>query len=59
MYGWSNGLKISDNGEIVPIERHEWHRVPIEESPWRKEEENDETSTQEGETDEIPEESEE
>ena len=48
-----------DNGEIVPIERHEWHRFPIEESPWRKEEENDETSTQEGEAIEVSEEPEE
>lgn len=56
---WIEDFVNEDNGEIVPIERHEWHRVPIEESPWRKEEENDETSTQEGETDEIPEESEE
>ena len=56
---WIEDFVDEDTSEVVPIERHEWHRVPIEESPWRKEDENDETSTQEGETNEIPEESEE
>ena len=36
-----------NNGEIIPIQRHEWHRVSIEESPWRKEETYDETEVQE------------
>ena len=36
-----------NNGEIIPIQRHEWHRVSIEESPWRKEENYDETEVQE------------
>ena len=37
---------------VVPVQRHEWHRVAIEESPWRKEDE--QTEAQEGEADEIP-----
>lgn len=56
---WIEDFLDEGTGEVVPIQRHEWHRVSIEESPWRKEEENDETGAQEGETDEIPEESEE
>ncbi|WP_300701265.1 hypothetical protein [Bacteroides sp.] len=50
---WVEAFLDEDNGEVVPIQRHEWHRVPIEESPWRREENNEQTCTQEGETDEI------
>lgn len=56
---WTEDFLDEDNGEVVPIQRHEWHRVPIEESPWRKEEDNDEISTQEGEAVELSEGSEE
>lgn len=53
---WVEDFVDESTGEVVPIQRHEWHRVAFHESPWRKEEDN-ETGTQEGETDEIPEES--
>lgn len=56
---WTEDFLDEDSGEVVPVQRHEWHRVSIEESPWRKEEENDETGAQEGETDEVPAEAEE
>ncbi|SHF86989.1 hypothetical protein SAMN05444349_14135 [Bacteroides faecichinchillae] len=56
---WTEDYTDDDTGEVVPIKRHEWHRVPISDSPWRKEEDNDETSTQEGETVEVSAESEE
>ena len=50
---WTEDFLDEGSGEVVPIQRHEWHRVPIEDSPWRKEEENDETGAQEGEADEV------
>lgn len=56
---WIEDFSDESTGEIVPIQRHEWHRVAIEESPWRKEEDNGEISTQEGETDEVSAEAEE
>lgn len=49
---WTEDFLDEGSGEVVPIQRHEWHRVAIEESPWRKEDE--QTETQEGEADEIP-----
>lgn len=52
---WIEDFLDENTGEIVPIQRHESHRVPINESPWRKEE-NNETSTQEGETEQLSEE---
>lgn len=48
---WTEDFLDEDNGEVVPIQRHEWHRVAIEESPWRKEDE--QTEAQEGATDEV------
>lgn len=48
---WTEDFLDEGSGEVVPIQRHEWHRVPIEESPWRKEDE--QTEAQEGEADEI------
>lgn len=48
---WFEDFLDEDNGEVVPIQRHEWHRVAIEESPWRKEDE--QTEAQEGATDEV------
>lgn len=59
MEQWLEDFSDEDTGEVISVQRHEWHRVPFEESPWRKEDENDETGTQEGETNEVPEESEE
>ena len=56
---WIEDFLDEDNGEVIPIQRHEWHRVAIEKSPWRKEETNDEIGTQEGEAVELSEESEE
>lgn len=56
---WTEDFLDEDTGEVVPIQRHEWHRVPIEESPWRKEEEDGKAGTQEGQTEQIPEEPEE
>ncbi|MEL5895888.1 hypothetical protein AAE250_20625 [Bacteroides sp. GD17] len=56
---WIEDFLDEDNGEVVPIQRHEWHRVAIEESPWRKEDDNGETETQEGEAVEVSDESEE
>lgn len=50
---WTEDFLDEDSGEVVPIQRHEWHRISIEVSPWRKEEENDETGTQEGETEQL------
>lgn len=44
---WIEDFLDENNGEIIPIQRHEWHRVSIEESPWRKEENYDETEVQE------------
>ena len=49
---WIEDFLDEDSGEVVPVQRHEWHRVAIEESPWRKEDE--QTEAQEGEADEIP-----
>lgn len=56
---WVEDFLDEASGEVVSIQRHEWHRVAIEESPWRKEEDNDETGTQERETVEVSDESEE
>lgn len=56
---WTEDFLDEDSGEIVPIQRHEWHRVAIEESPWRKEDDNDEIETQEREAVEVSAESEE
>lgn len=50
---WIEDFSDEDSGEIIPIQRHEWHKVAIEESPWRKEEGDDETGTPEGETVEV------
>ena len=36
---WIEDFLDEDSGEVVPVQRHEWHRVAIEESPWRKEDE--------------------
>lgn len=49
---WIEDFLDEDSGEVVPVQRHEWHRVAIEESPWRKEDE--QIEAQEGEADEIP-----
>lgn len=49
---WIEDFLDEGSGEVVPVQRHEWHRVAIEESPWRKEDE--QTEAQEGEADEIP-----
>lgn len=49
---WIEDFLDEDSGEVVSVQRHEWHRVAIEESPWRKEDE--QTEAQEGEADEIP-----
>ena len=54
---WVEDFLDEASGEVVSIQRHEWHRVAIEESPWRKEEDNDETGTQERETVEVSDES--
>lgn len=56
---WTEDFLDEDSGEVVPIQRHEWHRVAIEESPWRKEDDNDEIETQEREAVEVSAESEE
>lgn len=56
---WTEDFIDESSGEVVPIQRHEWHRAPIERSPWRKEENNDEISAQEGETEQVSEELEE
>ena len=56
---WTEDFLDEDSGEIVPIQRHGWHRVAIEESPWRKEDDNDEIETQEREAVEVSAESEE
>lgn len=55
---WIEDFLDEGSGEVVPIQRHEWHRVAIEESPWRKEDENGETEIQEGEAVEVSDESE-
>lgn len=56
---WIEDLSDEDTGEVISIQRHEWHRVPFNESPWRKEENNDEIGPQEGETEQVSEELEE
>lgn len=56
---WTEDFLDEGSGEVVPIQRHEWHRVPIEESPWRKEDDNAKTEAQEGEAVEVSSESEE
>ena len=56
---WTEDFLDEDSREVVPIQRHEWHRVAIEESPWRKEDDNDEIETQEREAVEVSAESEE
>lgn len=54
---WTEDFLDEDTGTVLPIKRHQWHKVPFEESPWRKE--NEQITAQEGEAIELPAEAEE
>lgn len=50
---WIEDFLDEDSGEVISVQRHEWHRESIEESPWRKEESNEQIGAQEGEAIEL------